>query len=125
MAQPWVEGSEFAFYGLIKNKSYTAIVLRKIMAIQEKDKDESKESKPGLDVEIVIEHRHKNHPVKFAELINVYFNMNAEYRRLTFYWLQMLKMKGVVGADRGYLSEEAYIIIMITWLQKNFHLTRA
>ena len=37
----------------------------------------------------------------------------------------MLKFKGVVGADRGYLSEEAYLIILITWLQQNFLVTRA
>ena len=37
----------------------------------------------------------------------------------------MLKMKGIVGAEKGYLSEEAYIIILISYLQKTFHLTRA
>ena len=37
----------------------------------------------------------------------------------------MLKLKGIVGADKGYLSEEAYIIILISYLQKTFHLTRA
>ena len=125
MTQPWVEGSEFAFYGLLKRDSYTAIVLRKIKPVQNKDKNEKVESKPVLDIEIVIDHRYKNHPVRFAELINAYFDTNVEYRRLTFYWLQMLKLKGVVGAKKGYLSEEAYIIIMITWLQKNFHLTKA
>ena len=57
--------------------------------------------------------------------MNTYFQTNVELRRLAFYWLQMLKMKGIVGAEKGYLSEEAYIIILISYLQKTFHLTRA
>ena len=81
---------------------------------------------PVLDIEIMIEHRHKNHPVKFKELINTYFSArNSELRRLAFFWLHMLKMKGVVGAEKGYFSEEAYIIILISYLQKHFHLSKA
>ena len=30
-----------------------------------------------------------------------------------------------MGFENGYLSAEAYLIIMITWLQKNFHITKA
>lgn len=37
----------------------------------------------------------------------------------------MLKLKGVVGAENGFLSEEALVIILVTWLQKNFYLTKA
>ena len=37
----------------------------------------------------------------------------------------MLRVKGVVGAEKGYLSEQAYVIILITYLQKTFHLTKA
>ena len=44
-------------------------------------------TKPALDIEIVIEHRHKNHPLKFAKLMNTYFEANVELRRLAFYWL--------------------------------------
>lgn len=37
----------------------------------------------------------------------------------------MLSHKEVVGPEKGYLSQEAYLIILITWLQKNFHLPKA
>ena len=41
------------------------------------------------------------------------------------FWLQMLRFKGVIGEEKGFLSEEALILIMITWLQKNFLLKKA
>ena len=57
--------------------------------------------------------------------MNAYFDFDVSYRRLAFFWLQMLKIKGVVGQDKGYLSEEAYLIILITWLLKQRFLTKA
>ena len=37
----------------------------------------------------------------------------------------MLKLKGVVGVEKGFFSEEVLALIMITWLQKNFLLKKA
>jgi len=82
------------------------------------------QSKP-VDFEIIIEHRQRNHPVKLCELVRNYFQQNIEYRRLTLFWLQVLRMKNVLGAERGFFSEEALVIMMITWLQKNFFVTKA
>jgi len=67
----------------------------------------------------------RHHPVELAKLVRLYFEQNIEYRRLTMFWIQMLKMKGVVGAEKGFFSEEALILIMLTWLQKNFFLKKA
>ena len=60
-----------------------------------------------------------------CKLVRNYFEQNIEYRRLTFFWLQMLSLKGVVGAEKGFFSEEALVIMMVTWLQKNFFVTKA
>jgi len=61
-----------------------------------------------------------------GKLVTNYFQAeHVAYRRLTFYWVQMLRQKGVVGAERGFLSEEALAIIMLTFLQKNFLLPKA
>jgi len=57
--------------------------------------------------------------------MRAYLDININFKRLSFFWLRMLKSKGVVGPENGFLSEEAYLIIMITWLQKNFHITKA
>ena len=118
MEQPWVEGSEFAFLRIMThNKKKTSFLLRQIVL--------KKDQKKPIDIEINFVHRRENHPFKFAKLFNTYLDVNPEYRRLIFYWIQMLKMKGVVGVKNGFLSEEAYVIIMVSWLQKNFFLTKA
>jgi len=57
--------------------------------------------------------------------MRTYLDINVNFKRLTFFWLHILKSKGVMGFENGYLSAEAYLIIMITWLQKNFHITKA
>ena len=87
MTTPWVTDSAYAFLCLIKRRNYSSIILRKIRTAkagngledpkvaQEEDGAAAAASgtKPALDIEIVIEHRHKNHPLKFAELMNTYF----------------------------------------------------
>ena len=125
-AKPDPPPFEYAFYNLIRNKKQKSITLRKIdpKSKASKAKEIETKSKP-LDVEVIFENRHRNHPVKFAELMKTYFDINNEYRRLAFFWLEMLKFKGVVGVDKGYLSEEAYLIIFITWLQHSLLITRA
>jgi hypothetical protein len=109
MELPWVEGSEFAFHSACYWETHhkRSITLRRI---------EMKKGQKPLDFELVFEHRHSHHALKFAKLMRTYLDINVEYKRLTFFWLQMLKGKGVVGPENGYLSEEAYLIIMITWL---------
>ena len=113
--------SDFAFYGLIRNKSegQFAIVLRQIKM------KEGKEQVRPIDFEVVFEHRLRHHPVYLCKLVKNYFEQNIEYRKLTFFWLQMLELKGVLGADKGFFSEEALVIMMVTWLEKNFFLTKA
>ena len=117
--KPYV--SKFAFYGLVRNKSegHLAIVLRQIKLKEEK------EQKRPIDFEVVFDHRLRHHPFELCKLVKNYFEQNLEYRKLTFFWLQMLELKGVVGADKGFFSEEALVIMMITWLEKNFFLTKA
>ena len=117
MEESLVEGLGFATVISIMthNKKETLFVLLQIVlkTVQEKPID--------IEINLVFE----NHQSKFAQLFNTYLDVNPEYRRLIFYWIQMLKMKGVVGVKNGFLSEEAYVIIMVSWLQKNFFLTKA
>ena len=102
---------------MIRNKSYYAVVLRQLSL----KKDQAK----PIDFELVFEHRHRNHPVMLCKLVRTYLDVNVEYRRLIFYWGRIFKMKGVVGAEKGFLSEEALVLIMLSFLQKNFHLSKA
>ena len=131
---PWVDESAFAFIGLLYRDGKYSLVLRKIPkvakpammnSLEESKAPASQSKKPTIDFEILFDHPKSNHPVYFAKLLQTYFDVNTEYRRLAFFWIQMLKMKGVVGAERGYLSEEAYLLILISYLQKMFFLPRA
>ena len=74
-------------------------------------------------VKLTFESKERLHKVKLAQLVSTYLDSNDKLRELAFFWIFFLKWNELTG--HGHLSTMAYLLMFITFLQKQFHLDKA
>ena len=57
--------------------------------------------------------------------MKLYMDINHEIKKIAFYWIYMLNIKGLTQRKNpNYPSETAYLLMLISWLQKEFILPK-
>ena len=58
--------------------------------------------------------------------MKVYMDISIDVKMTAFYWIQMVRMKGLTQTQNpGYPDETGYLLMFISWLQKEFLLPKA
>ena len=58
--------------------------------------------------------------------MKLYMEINHEIKKIAFYWIHMLNIKGLTQKKNPYYpSDTAYLLMLISWLQKEFILPKA
>ena len=86
--------------------------------------EEEKEKEP-LRLRIVFQHPRRQHSVMLSKLIRTYIKSEKQMAPLVYSFINMLSMKGIVGANKGFISETGLVLVMIAWLQKSFKMGKA
>ena len=125
MGTPWVENSELAFLDMMLQDGNHVLNLQIIPKEEEDGAAEAFADIPPLMLEITFMNKNRQHQIKLAKLMRTYMDTNHELRSLAFFWIQMLKFKGLTNTTNGFLSESSYLIMLVSWLQNGFMLPKA
>lgn len=104
-------------------KSVTFIYRKKKFGQIEESKDHPEEPEE-IWVKVIFDHNDRHLKVYHAQLISRYFDStNGKIRPLAFFWIFFLKFHRLVG--HGNLSTTSYLLMLVTFLQKEKHLDKA
>jgi hypothetical protein len=72
----------------------------------------------GIVIKVKYEHRYRYRENLKAQLIRHYLYVDKnKFLTIAIFWMFFLKIFGLVGKKRGYLSSTTYLLMLINYLQ--------
>jgi hypothetical protein len=126
---PWIQNS--SFYLAMDQPYINAVYLYYKSSLKPKPKSEDKPdeieqvgNQPIL-IKLMFDDEKRHLRVKQAKLVTSYLESNDRVKQLAFFWTFWLKFNDLTGTKHGHLSSMTYLFMLITFLQKQFHLDKA